>query len=56
MAGKSIRIMDLRQIIQYRKQGVKNRKISELLGINRKIMHPYFPFLLHHYFPKNMHL
>jgi len=45
MSGKTIGIMHLRQIIQYRKQGVKNRKISQLLGINRNTVNAYVKML-----------
>lgn len=45
MAGKTIGIMDLRQIIQHRKQGVKNRAIADLLGINRNTVNSYVKLL-----------
>lgn len=45
MAGKTIGIMDLRQLIQHRKQGIKNRAIADLLGINRNTVNSYVRLL-----------
>lgn len=45
MAGKTIGIIDLRQIIQYRKQGKKNRVIARLLGLNRNTVNNYINLL-----------
>lgn len=45
MAGKTIGIMDLRQLIQYHKQGLDNRKIGRLIGINRNTVNGYVNLL-----------
>lgn len=45
MTGKIIIIMYLSLIIHYRKKGVKNRKISKLLGINWNTVNAYVRML-----------
>lgn len=41
MAGKRIDIMELRQLIQLKQDGISNRKIAEMLGISRNTVNSY---------------
>ena len=41
MAGNRIELMDLKQIISLKKKGYSNRKIANLLGINRNTINGY---------------
>src|SRR5690606_31557400 len=41
MAGKRIEIMDLRQLITLKKQGLSNRKTASLLQISRNTVNAY---------------
>lgn len=41
MAGQRITIMDLRQLITFKKKGLSNRKVAALLGVNRKTVDGY---------------
>lgn len=41
MAGKRIETMDLRQLINLKKQGISNRKIARLLQISRNTVNSY---------------
>lgn len=41
MAGKRIEIMDLRQLIILKKQGLSNRKISDILHLSRNTVNEY---------------
>lgn len=41
MAGKHIEIMDLRQLITLKKQGLSNRKVGEMLHISRNTVNGY---------------
>ncbi|KAA1244894.1 hypothetical protein [Aquimarina sp. RZ0] len=45
MAGKRTDIMEIRQIINLKHQGYSNRKISDLLSINRNTVNSYVSFL-----------
>ncbi len=45
MAGKRIEMMDLRQLISLKKQGISNRKIAQLLQISRNTVNSYIRFL-----------
>lgn len=50
MSGKPIEIMEIRQIINLKKDGISNRKIAPMLGINRNTVNDYIKILeaLHH--------
>jgi transposase len=41
MAGQRIDIMDLRSLILFKQKGLSNRKVAELMGINRKTVDSY---------------
>ena len=41
MAGQRIDIMELRQLIQLKQEGISNRKIAEMLGISRNTVNSY---------------
>ena len=41
MAGKRIDIMDLKQLITLKKQGVSNRKAAQLLQLSRNTVNGY---------------
>lgn len=41
MAAKRIDIMDLRQLLQLKHKGISNRKIADLLAINRNTVNDY---------------
>ena len=41
MAGKRIELMDLRQLISLKKQGLSNRKTASLLQISRNTVNSY---------------
>lgn len=45
MAGKRIEMMDLRQLITLKKQGISNRRIALLLQISRNTVNGYTQFL-----------
>lgn len=42
MAAKRIDIMDLRQLVQLKQKGISNRKIAQILGMNRNTVNDYF--------------
>ena len=48
MAAKRIDIMDLRQLLQLKHKGISNRKIADLLGINRNTVNDYIRVLDQH--------
>ena len=48
MAGKRTDIMEIRQIINLKQQGYSNRKVSELLSINRNTVNGYVRFFRDH--------
>ncbi|MDN3667862.1 IS21 family transposase [Echinicola jeungdonensis] len=41
MAGQRIDIMDLRSLITFKQKGLSNRKVADLLGVNRKTVDSY---------------
>ncbi len=41
MAGKRIDIMDLRQLIRLKKDGLSNRQVAEMLSVSRNTINGY---------------